>query len=55
LTGGGYQIVSSTNLIAPLPEWTLVTTNSFPSGGRFDFTNSIPTNEPVKYFRIRLP
>lgn len=55
LTGGGYQIVSSTNLTAPLPEWTLVTTNSFPGGGRFDFTNSIPTNEPVKYFRIRLP
>jgi autotransporter-associated beta strand protein len=49
---GGYYLVTSTNLVAPLNTWTILSTNLFTPEG--SFSNSIPINlaEPDRFYMI---
>lgn len=55
LAGKSYTVLSSTNLLVPMAQWTPVTTNTFDVSG--NFTNAVPlnsTNEAL-FFRIAIP
>jgi hypothetical protein len=53
-SGATYRILSTTNLVLSLVNWTPVTTNVFSSGG---FTNAIPINpaNPQEFYRVVEP
>jgi hypothetical protein len=50
-----FHLMASTNLAAPIAQWTSALSNLFDSGGSFRFTNQVPTNLPARFFRISLP
>ncbi len=52
---GYYYVLASSNLLAPLTNWTLIATNQFDSDGNFIFTNAAPTNSPQYFYLIQLP
>jgi fibronectin-binding autotransporter adhesin len=52
--GEQYNLLTSTNLLAPLGTWTVVTTNTF-SGGIFSITNSTHANMPQSFYILRVP
>ena len=49
----GYLLVT-TNLAAPLADWTCVGTNYFNDIGVIRFTNSVSADRPQQYFRLRV-
>jgi hypothetical protein len=49
-----YVVLSTTNLTVPLADWTPLTTNNFPSNGKFSFTNS-PATLPQQFFILASP
>ncbi len=52
--GGGYTLLSSTNVATPLTNWVTNTTGVFSGSGAF--TNSIPTtNGPQLFLKLRTP
>jgi parallel beta-helix repeat protein len=51
--GGAYYVLTSTNVGLPLDQWTAVATNSFDSGGNFNFSISQPPSFAQEFFRIR--
>jgi len=52
--GGTYSIITSTNVAAPLINWTTNTTGAFGAGG--SFSNAIPMgNDPARFFQIKTP
>jgi autotransporter-associated beta strand protein len=55
LTNGSYYVLTSTNLAAPLTNWTRLATNQFDNGGNFDVTNAMNTNSPQSFYLIQLP
>ena len=52
--GGSYHLLSSTNLLVPLANWTIVTSGSFDASGNFSTTNSGGTNSQ-KFFILKVP
>lgn len=50
-----FYVLTSTNVAAPLGNWTYATTNNFDSNGNFRVTNSIDPAIPVRFYRLRLP
>jgi len=60
LTGTGgvananYYLLGSTNLAAPLTNWTRLLTNQFDSNGNFNFTNPAG-NDPQLFYLLQLP
>ena len=58
-TGGSsnatYYVLVSTNLQAPLTNWTSIGTDQFDSAGNFIFTNTAQTNEPQLFYILQLP
>ena len=58
-SGGGagnpYYVLSATNLMTPLANWSRIATNSFDSNGNFIFTNSISTSVRQRFYQIQLP
>ena len=55
VAGGNYNLLTSTNLLLPLSQWTPVATNQFDSGGNFIFTNLVPGNVVQQYFYLQIP
>ena len=61
LSGGGgtpghlYYLLTSTNLIQPLAQWTPVATNYFDAGGNFACTNAINPSVPQNFYLLQLP
>ena len=55
ITNGSYYVLSSTNLAAPLTNWTRLATNRFDNGGNFDVTNAMNNNSPQSFYLIQLP
>jgi autotransporter-associated beta strand protein len=55
LANGGYQILSSTNVAAPLSSWTQIVSGTFDGSGKMSVTNAINLGEPQRYFLLRLP
>jgi hypothetical protein len=54
-SGGTYDVLASTNLLLPLTNWTVLTTNSFNSTGNFLFTNAISSTNAGKFYILRVP
>jgi len=50
--GGGYSVLSSTNLATPLPDWTRIGTNWFNGSGNATFTN--PATDQRRFFLIQV-
>ncbi len=50
-----YRVLSSTNLLVPMSQWTPVSTNNFDGSG--NFSNGVPLNSTNKalFFRIAIP
>jgi fibronectin-binding autotransporter adhesin len=53
--GGSYYVLTSTNVAAPLASWQPVATNSFSGTGTFNFTNSVNSSEPQRFYLLKLP
>lgn len=53
-TNGTYYVLTSTNLLAPVSQWTPVSTNQFDGQGQFIFTNPISTNTS-QFFILKQP
>jgi hypothetical protein len=53
--GAAYTLLTSTNLTAPLADWTTNTAGVFGNGGAF--SNGIPIlkSEPTRFFRLKTP
>ncbi len=54
-SGGSYQVLESTNLLFPLTNWTVLTSNSFDSMGNFSFTNVISSTNAGMFYMLRAP
>jgi autotransporter-associated beta strand protein len=52
--GQTFEVLSSTNVNAPLSNWTSLATNTFTSG-TFSVTNSINSGESRRFYIIRVP
>jgi len=48
-----YAVLTSTNLTAPLTNWTALSTNSFNANGTFNYTNSINPTTPQQFFDVK--
>jgi hypothetical protein len=53
--GGSYTVMSSTNLAAPLTNWTPVGGGSFDGQGGYSVTNAVNTNEPARFYLLSQP
>src|SRR5581483_8569323 len=49
-----YRVLSSTNLMLPLSNWTVVYSNVFDTNGNFIFTNPTDTSAPRRFYLLRL-
>jgi len=52
--GWTFQVLSTTNLGAPLSNWFVTGTNAFDAAGNFRLTNQLSTNVPQQFYRLRL-
>ncbi|HSU56155.1 MAG TPA: hypothetical protein VLT36_19005, partial [Candidatus Dormibacteraeota bacterium] len=50
-----YRILTSTNIAAPVAQWTPLFTNQFNASGAFSYTNIIQPNVRAQYFRVSEP
>jgi hypothetical protein len=55
ITNGTYYVLTSTNLAAPLTNWTRLLTNQFDAGGNFNFTNAVKTGTAQSFYLLQLP
>lgn len=60
LTGTGptnelFHLLTSTDLSLPPGSWTPIDTNTLDPSGQFALTNSVNTNEPARFYLLRLP
>ncbi len=53
-SGAAYRMLTTTNLLLPLNNWTPAATGYF-SGGVFDFTDNQATNYPLRFYRVVTP
>jgi autotransporter-associated beta strand protein len=51
--GGGYSVLSSTNLLTPLANWVLQASGTFNGTGGFSYTNVIDV--PMRFLLLRIP
>jgi hypothetical protein len=51
----GCSVLSSTNVLLPLADWTVVGTGVCDSNGNFTVTNGLASLHPQQFFRLRLP
>ena len=51
--GGGFSVLSSTNLLTPLANWVLDGSGTFTGTGGFSYTNVI--SEPMNFLLLRIP
>jgi autotransporter-associated beta strand protein len=52
---GNFYLLGTTNLVLPLSQWTVISTNQFDASGNFDFTNPAPFNVPQMFYQLQLP
>ncbi len=55
VTNGTYYVLTSTNLAAPLTNWTRLLTNQFDAIANFNFTNIIAPKAPQNFYLLQLP
>src|SRR5205823_9422121 len=51
---GPYYVLTTTNVAAPLANWTRLATNAFSASGSFSFTNA-PVAAGQRFFALQLP
>jgi len=52
--GEQYVLLSSTNVLLPVNQWTPMLTNTF-AGGNFSVTNMINSNAPQNFYLLQIP
>jgi concanavalin A-like lectin/glucanase superfamily protein len=52
---GTYYVLTSTNVAAPLANWTPLSTNAFDGSGNFSVTNAIVPGVPQKFYLLKTP
>lgn len=50
-----YRVLTSTNVAAPLSNWTALSTNLFDASGNFSVTSDIPDSLPQRFYLICVP
>ncbi len=55
VSNGTYYVLASSNLLAPLTNWTPIATYQFDGQGGFIFTNAAQTNAPQLFYLLQLP
>ena len=55
VANSNYIVLTSTNLITSLINWTPLFTNTFDTNGVFQATNTISPGNPQQFYRIQLP
>jgi hypothetical protein len=53
--GLSFSVLASTNFGVPLSDWALLGHATEISSGQFQFTDPQATNEPARFYRVRLP
>jgi hypothetical protein len=53
--GGAFDLLTATNIVTPLTNWTIARSGAFDSFGNVTVTNGIAFTAPQRYFRIRTP
>jgi hypothetical protein len=48
-------LLGTTNLAAPVTNWTRLLTNQFDGSGNFNFTSGLNTNSPQSFYLLELP
>jgi hypothetical protein len=48
-TGGAYSVLTASNLLVPLNQWTPLITNQFGTQGRSIFTSVASANTPQRF------
>jgi hypothetical protein len=51
--GGTFYVLTATNLLTPLTNWVVLSTNSYDSGGNFTVTNPVTVGTPERFYRIK--
>lgn len=54
-SGGTYSVLTTTNLIVPLSQWTTNASSQFDDSGNFAFTNGISPNTPQQFYLLKTP
>jgi hypothetical protein len=52
---GTYQVLSSTNIAAPVATWTVVEAKQFDASGNFSVTNAIAPSVPQNFYLLQVP
>lgn len=55
ITNANFVLLGSTNVGAPMSQWTSLTTNRFDGNGNFNFTNPATGGLPQSYYLLELP
>lgn len=54
VAGEQYDVLASTNVAAPLSNWTSITSSTF-NAGNFSITNTVTPGSPRQFFLLRIP
>jgi len=54
-SGGTYRVLTSTNIVSPVTNWTSIATNFFDGAGNFSFTNAVTAGSPQRFYLLRVP
>lgn len=54
-TSGTYHVLTSTNLMVPLANWTVLTNGTFDGSGNFAITNAVAGNGPHLFYILQVP
>ncbi len=52
---GSYVVLTATEVVLPIAQWTPILSNRFGAYGQFEFTNAIHRAEPQRFFILREP
>jgi hypothetical protein len=50
---GTFYVLTATNLLTPLTNWVVWSTNTYDSGGNFSVTNPVTAGTRQRYYRIK--
>ena len=53
--GTNYYVLTSTNVVLPMVNWTPLATNQFDGSGNFAFTNAVSIGTPQLFYRVQVP
>jgi hypothetical protein len=51
--GGTFYVITATNVLTPLTNWVVLSTNSYDGSGNFSVTNPVNGGTPQRFYRIK--